>query len=290
MPTKLEIANSKSLVDLLIKDGFKPFYKGDKVWFLSPLHNERSPSFCVDRESGKWQDFGLFPSSDPYKSNIDFIELFKNVTKSEAIKILLEEDIELHAPTERDPRPYYEIASVDEITSGTLIRYIKSRRISVEMAKKYCVQLMVKWPRSANPDKPFKLIGFKNNDGGYEVRMEYSFANIKSTLTPNSITTIKGGNRELIFEGFFNFLSYLTIFGDTDRTVYVLNSAGNFKHVPVLINSEYWGDNGSYYNKAKRRWVYPGDELLKNLKGRVDDMRYRYRPFEDLNDYLCKRY
>ena len=56
--------------------------------------------------------------------------------------------------------------------------------------------------------KEYYGIGFKNNSGGYEIRNPY----FKASSSPKDITTFNNGAKEVtVFEGFFDFLSFMAI-------------------------------------------------------------------------------
>lgn len=74
--------------------------------------------------------------------------------------------------------------------------------------------------------KSYFAIGFRNDAGGYELRSEH----FKGGSTPKHITTINNGsNTILVFEGFMDFLFYLTLKENARSTcdTAVLNSVVN---------------------------------------------------------------
>ena len=108
-----------------------------------------------------------------------------------------------------------------------LLRYLQGRGINVELAKRECKEL-----HFTNNGRPFFAIGFPNMAGGYEVRNSF----FKGCIAPKDITHIRqqGEPREkcLVFEGFMDYLSFLTLrmrncptIPDLDRQDYaILNS------------------------------------------------------------------
>ena len=72
-----------------------------------------------------------------------------------------------------------------------------------EFAKKYCREIVF-----LLHDKSYSAIGFKNNEGGFELSNQW----FKGSSSPKAITSFENGSKELsVFEGFFNFLSHQTI-------------------------------------------------------------------------------
>lgn len=269
---KLDEARKVSLIQLLGSNGYHGEPRGEKVWFNSPLHQENHPSFCVRNRDGKWRDYGL-PDQKMYEDPIDFAQRYYGVTLNEAIDILLDGNLGLkvHEAKKTDPRPYFEIVEKKVIEYDYLKRYVLSRKIDIDLARKYCVELHIKYPRSKHPDKIFYAIGFENMSGGYDIRNTFQ----KMTLTPSNISKLPGTKPDLIFEGFFNFLTYCMYFKrEPTENVYVLNGTGNWKFLQS-VDGFYFGDNDK-----------GGNDLLKNLRtlGNVEDRRYLYSGYGDFNE------
>ncbi|KAA5176573.1 toprim domain-containing protein [Bacteroides fragilis] len=130
--------------------------------------------------------------------------------------------------------------------------------------------------------------------GGYEVRNSF----FKGCIAPKDITHIRqqGEPREkcLVFEGFMDYLSFLTFrmkncptMPDLDRQDYViLNSTVNVpKAIDVLYPYERIHcmlDNDKAGYEATRA-------IELEYSYRVRDFSDNYRGYSDLNDYLCGR-
>lgn len=130
--------------------------------------------------------------------------------------------------------------------------------------------------------------------GGYEVRNSF----FKGCIAPKDITHIRqqGEPREkcLVFEGFMDYLSFLTLrmrncltIPDLDRQDYaILNSTANVsKAIDVLypyerIHCMLDNDKAGYEATRAIELEYPY---------RVRDFSHNYRGYSDLNDYLCGR-
>src|SRR5690606_5105256 len=107
------------------------------------------------------------------------------------------------------PESRISILKVESIRSFALIRYLKERRIPLEIADKYCKEI-----RYSLNQKEYYGIGFKNDGGGYEIRNEY----FKTSSSPKGITTIQYNSRmAIVFEGFFYFLSFMALSEDQDQ-------------------------------------------------------------------------
>jgi hypothetical protein len=122
----------------------------------------------------------------------------------------------------------------------------------------------------------------KNYNGGYELS---SPPNFKSCISPKDITTIRRTSGTcLVFEGFWDFLSYLTIqkVEKTKHDVAVLNSVANVQIAMDFLKTYQkiytYLDNDEAGKKAS--------ELIKSNCVSVNNRSERYMGFKDLNDYL----
>lgn len=122
-----------------------------------------------------------------------------------------------------------------ELKSPGLLKYLKSRQIPAVIARQYCSELVFELY-----GKRFLAIGFKSEGGGYELRNQF----FKGSSSPKEPRLIKTGeqneSKELtVFEGFFSFLSFLTIqnyrpgllagFQNTQTDFLILNSLSFFE-------------------------------------------------------------
>jgi len=105
------------------------------------------------------------------------------------------------------------------LTNSALTNYLSQRGISVVTAFCQCKEVHYEID-----GKSYFAIGFQNDTGGYELRNRY----FKGSVSPKDITTFSLPTDDcMIFEGFMDYLSYLTIENllhpQTDTVV--LNSA-----------------------------------------------------------------
>src|SRR5690606_21536492 len=122
------------------------------------------------------------------------------------------------------PESRISILKEESIRSFALIRYLKERRIPLEIADKYCKEI-----RYGLNQQEYYGIGFKNDWGGYEIRNEY----FKTSSSPKGITTIQNkASQVIVFEGFFDFLSFISLNKDRDtleNDFVILNSVSFFE-------------------------------------------------------------
>ena len=245
--------------------------------FFSPLRTETTPSFKVDYRQNLWYDFG----SGEGGTMIDLVMKIHRCSFSEAMRKLESSAIPLQPfsfhgkePSENPIR----VQKVLPLTNPALIGYLTKRNINIAIAKQHCSEVYY----STN-GKPYFAIGFQNNNGGYELRNEY----FKGSISPKDITTIQNGNDTvMLFEGFMDYLSYLSLKNHPNPMVdtVVLNSVANLKKaIPFLelhrtIHTFLDNDESGKKASEEIRRLLPGNELV--------DQSVFYKNHKDLNDFL----
>ena len=283
-------AKNIRIADYLQSLGYTPVkQQGNSLWYKSPLREENDASFKVNTELNKWYDFGLGKGGN-------IIALAAELYHTENVACLLKR-IEERTPYIRpasfsfsakqsDNRTYRGLR-VGELSSPALITYLQERGINIELAKRECREI-----RFMNADKPYFAIGFPNMAGGYEVRNRY----FKGGVSPKDITHIRqqGEPRNVcyLFEGFMDYLSFLTIRVKnnpqyprlTTQDYIILNSVSNLTKAESILAT--YTRIGCYLDNdtAGRNAC----ETLKTKFGeRLLDKSLYYREYKDLNDYLC---
>ncbi len=202
----LDEARQIDMVEYLSKFGYQPSkIKNFDYWYLSPLRDEKTASFKINRKLNCWYDHGIGKGGNL----IDFAILYHNCTVGEFLK-----EVNGHFPFHKPVAlPLHkdedhldckiEIVSERTISSLALERYLTQRRIPINVAKEYCKEVTYKLN-----DKEYYSIGFKNDAGGYELRNQY----YKASSSPKDIKTFGNGARKrVVYEGFFDFLSFIAI-------------------------------------------------------------------------------
>ena len=287
----IEESKNIKLADYLHSLGYNPIkQQGKSLWYKSPLREEQEPSFKVNTDRNLWYDFGAGKGGN-------IIALAQELYASDSLPYLLNRIAE-QAPhvrpvsfsfRQRRTEPSFQHLEVRELSHPALLRYLQGRGINLELAKRECKEL-----HFTNNGKPFFAIGFPNMAGGYEVRNSF----FKGCIAPKDITHIRqqGEPREkcLVFEGFMDYLSFLTLrmkncptMSDLDRQDYViLNSTSNVsKAIDVLYPYERIHcmlDNDKAGYEATRA-------IALEYSYHVRDFSHNYRGYSDLNDYLCGR-
>jgi hypothetical protein len=132
-------------------------------------------------------------------------------------------------------------------------------------------------------DESYFALAFANDSGGYELRNPY----FKGTLNAKDITVIPGDrDRVLVFEGFFDFLTAVTMSAGLPRgTVLVLNSVSTQEKAAERIR-----DIKPRVVELYRDRDPPGEQLLAFFRQalydtEIIDQSDRYIGHKDLNDW-----
>lgn len=126
--------------------------KGGRYFGCCPFHNEKTPSFCVNQQSGFYHCFGCGASGDVVK----FIMEMESLTFFDAVKLLAEkvgmplpeikldpqytqkkEHKDVLKQLMRDVARYYRNNLLDENKGREAREYLKNRGIDDETAKRY---------------------------------------------------------------------------------------------------------------------------------------------------------
>ena len=253
--------------------------------YFCPFREDRNTSFKVDYRQNIWYDFGTNEGG----SIIDLVMKLDNCTFYEAAT-RLENDIagtclssfSFHRDTFLDKRennePAIAIRDIREISHLKLIEWVNARKIDLSLANLYCREVHYRVR-----DRMYFSVGFGNDNDGYELSSPNNF---KGCIPPKAITTIKNRhNTCLVFEGFWDFLSYLTL-KNIERMKYdvaILNSVANVQKILSFLkehkNIYTFLDNDEAGQKAFQK--------IKSSCFSADDMSERYTGYKDLNDYLC---
>jgi len=270
-------ANSISIKEFL--DGMNIPKKGKTCYgmYFSPFRAETVPSFKVDYRKNLWYDFG----SGEGGTMIDLVMKLYRCNFREAMKILESGN----TPTiilPSKPIPHTEktfLRDVRPLDNLALITYLEQRCINTDMARCQCVEVHY----SVNSQK-YYAVGFKNDADGYELRNRY----FKGSVSPKDITTFSLETTNcMIFEGFMDYLSYLTLnnqFQPQMNTV-VLNSTAHLERAMAFLKRHQLVH--SYLDNDTA-----GREVLSEISkqhGYVDNMSVIYYPYKDLNEYLVNQ-
>ena len=281
------------IVEYLERKGIKPVRKTPTyVMYRSPLREETHPSFKVDTEKNLWIDYGEGRGG----SIIDLCMRMEGCTLSEAIRRLGQDasldaayglskeksDIDTSPVTPWQPSGARKLIEVSDTLLSHLEAYLADKRcIDLNRARPFlkCICYEVRGRR-------YQAIGFANLSGGYELRDDKTF---KGTIAPKDITPIFTDRAEpvCIFEGFMDFLSFLSMKEEITNHCLVMNSVSNVARTIRYLNDRHlthiraFLDNDEAGRRAVQDFIKAGFH--------VEDMNIHYKDFKDLNEYHVSR-
>ena len=291
----LSLIKRYSIVEYLERKGIRPVRKTSTyVMYRSPLREETHPSFKVDTEKNLWIDYAEGRGG----SIIDLCIRLEGCTLSEAICRLGQNALEHTAycscsskrETSISPNQRKDITasgtrrltSISDTLPPHLQEYLKKERcIDLEKATPFlkCISYEVR-------ERRYEAIGFANSSGGYELRDNHLF---KGTIAPKDITPIFEDKAQpvCLFEGFMDFLSFLSMKEEVTNQCLVMNSVSNVARSIHYLNKRNitsvraFLDNDYTGQRAVREFV--------NAGFKVEDMAVYYRDFKDLNEFHVSR-
>lgn len=266
--------------EYLLRRGLQPHHEtAIHGMFLSPLREECTPSFSVRYDKGLWYDFGLGEGGTLLQlvmrlEGCGLAEAIRSLRKGSADEVPFQ-PLPTASPREDSP---LRILGVGETRHPALIGYLRERGINPAVAGALCREI-----HYAVGERRFFAIGFRNDAGGWELRSPQ----FKGSSAPKSITTFdRHGDTALLFEGFFNLLSYLTLQHEPTPTAdtAVLNSVVNLpRALPFLarhatIHAFLDNDEAGRLTLERLRSALPGATVI--------DRAESYRTHKDLNESL----
>lgn len=246
--------------------------------YLSPLRADSNPSFKVDYGKDLWYDFG----SNEGGSIVDLVMKLENCSLAEAF-LLLENSFPFHRNTSMAPavptnrEAAIKVQDITPLTHPALLGYLKERNINTDIAKRYCSEV-----HYSIAGKNYFAIGFKNDVEGWELRNR----DFKGSISPKNITTINNGNDTvMVFEGFIDFLSYLSLKNNPSPAIntLVLNSTANLSKAIPFLQSHRTVHAFLDNDDAGRKSLSSLRELLSSSE--VIDHSGFYQNHKDLNEY-----
>jgi len=286
---------------------------GNELWYSSPIRDgDNDPSFKVDIRKNLWFDFGIHKGGNI----IDLVlELEKNATIQDVLAILEKtglyrgsvgvsssvsriitkssdkaEKLEVAKKSlagEKEKNAF-EILSVSGITNKDLINYLAERKIDLGIAQTYLKQIKFK---PSNRVKSFYALGFPNGDG-FEARSGI-FKGFVGNHKDLSKINLQDGTSLSIFEGFMDFLAFLSYYDNTNfkNSVIILNTINlrqraleeitkhSFTKVYLFLDNDEGGESTKEFFKENIQNipVFDKSDLYKNYKDfnkmTIEDMK-----------------
>ena len=295
----LSLIKRYPIVAYLERKGVKPVRRTPTyVMYRSPFRAEVHPSFKVDRQKNLWIDYAEGRGG----SSIDLCMRLENCTLSEAICCLgqttsfdtacnnaesskekaYSSNGSIRLPKEEMANGARRLIDVSDTLPSHLQEYLtKVRCINLEKALPFLKSISYEVK-----ERRYEAIGFANFSGGYELRDDNMF---KGTIAPKDITPIFENKAQpvCLFEGFMDFLSFLSMKEEVNNRCLVMNSVSNIGRSISYLNNHQVSSIRTFLDNddAGRRAT---QELIR-AGFKVEDISRYYKDFKDLNEYHVSR-
>ena len=253
-------------------------------WYFAPDRDERTASLHVFGNGSRWHDFGMGVGGDivdltkhlfNLSSTHDALEKIAEMAPGSSDIILpRKEKINSEAKGQSQSR----IISVGDL-STSLLMYSRSRGIHDEVIMRICKRVNF----TTKKGKPLYAIGFRNDNGGWELRNSF----YKGCIGHKSITShIDLAYAPIVvFEGFFDYMSCIE-----------LGWISPACHNAIILNSTSLVDTAIPFLFSRQVILCldsdsAGRSAAEKIKGKcevVDDWSNRYPRCKDLNEFLIK--
>ena len=239
----------------------------------------------VDFARNLWYDFGLGKGG----SIIDLVMLLQGCDAHKAMSLLAGNNLSFHSATPPKEKvaalspSVRHILGISEEVPPHLQHYLQEeRKIDLLLTKPYLRSVCYEVG-----GRTYTAIGFSNRAGGYELRDDKTF---KGTIAPKDISVIAGETNNAphcIFEGFMDFLSYLTMKEKEIVPCLVLNSVSNIHRAVAYLREHHIAYVRAFLDndEAGRQAL----QVLQSAGMSVEDMSRHYGGYKDLNEYHVSR-
>lgn len=197
--------------------------QGKEYFFGFP--DQRTGSISVDDSTNLWYDHSAGRGGDI----LEAVQIFENKTFFQAVQ-----EFSGSSPIEStisrkisENSHKVEVMRTLQITHDALVNYIRERGLEAQEISGFAKE--VHW---RNGDKRYFAVGFPNESGGWVLRSSVYKGNILGGGI--SIQLLGSAKRTKVFEGWFDFLSYLKLSKATDFKAIVLNSTANLNFRLIL--------------------------------------------------------
>ncbi|MCP4124321.1 MAG: toprim domain-containing protein [Bacteroidetes bacterium] len=277
---------------------------GRELFYHSPIREgDSTPSFKVDTVINKWFDHGISRGGNILDLAIEICKgsvrdalahlertnlfspygyTYRSYTKS----CLNEPRLGTRHSAFEKEKQSLELIQVKPLKHPALLQYLEKRGINLEVARSYLSEIDFKAPQSASS---YFGVGFPSGDG-YEVRnaLFKGYVGVNKKISFFAHLT---SSKLLVFEGFMDFLTYLTINGtsEVNCAVVVLNS-GNMKAraLPYLQDAQF-SEIQLYLDNDDMGDVCCNYFMEQISAKKIIDMRATYPKHKDLNDRHTNR-
>lgn len=283
-----ELKDTVSMVDFLSRLGYQPVKKiRAEHMYLSMLRDsDTTPSFSVNDEAGCWYDHGdgkggnVIDFGKLYWQGLSFPEVLEKIAGVMGMEHTISDNELPKAIRQKTKKePFYQVLKVQALGNNpAIMNYLESRGIG-KVAEGRLKEIYYYTEDENKKRKNFFAAGWQNENGSWEVRN----LNYKTCVGHKGISFIPGtGSGISIFEGFFDYLSWLTDNPFTTDAVLVLNSLALLQS--GIDRSREYGNVSLFFDhdKAGRKATA---EFIDHVRF-ARDCSGVYRGHKDYNDKL----
>ncbi len=278
-----QLAKALPVITLLSNLGHRPTKENDReAWFISPIRStEATPSFKVDKAKNCWYDHGAGLGGN----TLDLAHrLLKQPTLADTLQTL--EQFLTAVPATKAQKaapPVIQLQSVKPLRHPVLLDYAASRAIDPDIAAYFLMEA-----HYTIHNRRYFALAFQNLKLGYELRNAH-FKGCTAPKAPTLLLKNANGysNEVLVFEGFFDLLSFLVLKKTIQLPgdVMVLNSLALLPGLMPTLKARY----------AEFHLFLDNDQAGKNAARffpETQSIFYNqeiYPGYKDLNEFLIAR-
>jgi len=254
--------------------------------YHAPWREDKHPSLSVTPEGRGWHDLATGAKGSvidlvmTHLNTRDFRRVIEELEKVRPDSFSFPQSNTFDGEKEKGLE--YTRFELVPLQSRGLYAYLYKRSINIEIAKQFLQEARYSYKQPDDGTYIYTL-AYRNDKGGVEMRNSIK----KHSKAPKWITThlARGNAPVVVFEGFMDMLSFATLCNGVKHNYIVLNSIVNkeaalevLKPLPnkvfLCLDNDRGGDDTT-------RWMLDALPL-------AIDIRYRFAPAKDVNDYLCK--
>ncbi|WP_158642971.1 CHC2 zinc finger domain-containing protein [Mucilaginibacter ginsenosidivorax] len=279
-----EIKENYSLVDLLTHLGYVPVKRvRNEQLYLSMLRDsDTTPSFSVNDKQGTWYDFGegkggnIIDFGLLYWKGLSFPEVLEKIALTcDGSVSVLSAALNYKRQPLVEKAPNYEILDIKDLGSNpAILNYLESRGVG-QVAEGRLKEIYYYVEDDDKKRNKFFAAGWQNEQGAWEIRNLY----FKGCLGHKAISFIPNSEKRLsVFEGFFNYLSWLTENKFAPDSVLVLNSISLLQ--VGIVKAQEFQDISLYFDNDPS-----GRQATLDFQAAIPRAIDRSGIYKDYNDY-----
>ena len=253
--------------------------------YHAPWREDKHPSLSVTDNGRGWHDL----ATGEHGSVIDLVMRCLNtndvllaceeIKRQDPVSFSFSQSV-FEESEEKKKESGFAKFEVEKLQSKGLFAYLYHRKVNIEIAKQFLQEAHYSF---RNGDSYLYALAYANDKGGYELRSSF----YKGSTSPKGITThwLIDGAPVVVFEGFFDMLSFATLCGGVKHNYIVLNSIVNKEAALKALKTS---QNHVYLCLDNDRVGNDTTSWFQHQLPLAEDIRQRFAPAKDVNDYLLR--